>query len=384
MTILLVGLSTRAIAESASQGGYEFMTLDYFGDRDQRERVRNYSLLRDFQKPFSTCALLETSRSLKFDSVVYIANLENHPGTVQKLGARAELLGNPADILRQVRDWRQMRRICHEEGIPCAPTLFRGEERAAMLGGRWLLKAVRSGGGHSIHFWNGEPLDADHLLQRYIPGRSASAVFASNGKNSVVLGISEQLIGLSELGARRFMWCGNILPLPLKTAQWEALAAKVEAMAAHLTRRFGLQGVNGFDFIVAEEPHSSPCPVLVEVNPRFTASMELVERACGLNIFSVHLEALAGRLPAFSLAQHFQNRYFGKGIVFARRTLTIPDGIGGLASNRRDIPYPGDRIKAGHPVCTVLAEGNEPGSCLDGLLANAAAVRNEIGDEVEE
>ena len=37
--ILILGLSTRAIAESAVRGGYNVITLDYFGDRDQVEHV---------------------------------------------------------------------------------------------------------------------------------------------------------------------------------------------------------------------------------------------------------------------------------------------------------------------------------------------------------
>ena len=36
MKILIVGLSTRAIAESAVRGDHRIVTLDYFGDRDQR------------------------------------------------------------------------------------------------------------------------------------------------------------------------------------------------------------------------------------------------------------------------------------------------------------------------------------------------------------
>lgn len=384
MPLLVVGVSTRAIAESALKAGSEFVTLDYFGDRDQRERVENYSLQRDFGKPFSAEALLEASRELEFDSVAYIANLENHPEVVQELARRGELLGNPPDVLRHVRDWRQMRQACREEGIPCAVTLLAGEERDADSEFQWLSKAIRSGGGHSVHFWDGEPLGEERVLQRYITGRPASAAFAADGDNCVVLGLSEQLIGLMQLGARGFTWCGNLLPLPLPDEHRGAFVEEIEAMATQLTRRFGLRGVNGFDFIVTNEDGGCPRPCLVEVNPRYTASMELLERAYGLNIFSVHLEALSGRLPGFTLMLQPAGPYLGKGIVFARRNLTIPETMGGTECGRRDIPFSGDRIKAGHPVCTVLAEGDRRDSCLSKLLAGAISVRREIGDEVEE
>jgi len=384
MPVLIVGVSTRAIAESALQGGHEVVTLDYFGDRDQRELVENYSLLRDFKRAFSARALIEASRYLKFDSVAYIANLENYPETIQRLTRRGYLLGNSPDILHQVRDWRKLRQICREERIPCAITLLTGERNKAAPDFRWLLKPVRSGGGHGIHFWSGELLDGAHVLQRYIAGRSASVAFAADGKNSVVMGLSEQLIGLAELGVREFVWCGNLLPLRLGPSNRSAFLEIVKAMAARLTRRFGLRGVNGFDLVVADDADGCPRPFLVEVNPRYTASMELVERAYGLNVFSVHLEALAGTLPDFSLAQHNVGPYLGKGIVFARQALTVPKTMGGVECGRRDIPFPGDRIKAGHPVCTVFAEGDGRNSCLDKLLAGAKAVRREIGDVVEE
>ena len=88
MRILMVGVSTRAIAESAVRGGYQVFTVDYFGDRDQRELVENYSLLRDFNLGFSAYALLEASLRLEFSSVVDISNLENHPKVVAKLARK--------------------------------------------------------------------------------------------------------------------------------------------------------------------------------------------------------------------------------------------------------------------------------------------------------
>jgi len=384
MPVLIVGVSTRAIAESASRGGHDIITLDYFGDRDQKRLVENYSLLRDFKRPFSVRALVEASKHLKFDAVAYTGNLENYPESLQKLTGRGSLLGNQPDILHYVRDWRKLRQICREERIPCAITLLTGERRKAASEFRWLVKPVRSGGGHSIHFWTGELLDGAHVLQRYIAGQSASVAFAADGKNSVVMGISEQLIGLAELGAREFIWCGNILPLGLEPTNRSALLEIVETMAAQLTRRFGLRGVNGFDIVVMNEAGDCPRPFMVEVNPRYTASMELIERAYGLNVFSVHLEALAGTLPKFSLAQQNTGPYLGKGIVFARQALTVPETMGGVETGRRDIPYPGDRIEAGHPVCTVFAEGEGRDSCLNKLLAGARAVRREIGEEMEE
>lgn len=381
MVILVVGLSTRAIAESAVRGGHRVITLDYFGDRDQRALVENYSILRDFGLPFSTKALLQATRKLKYDSVVYVSNFENHPNMVSKLAQESVLLGNTEDVLRQVRDWRVLRGFCHEEDIPCPVTLLPGEEKKADPSVRWLRKPLLSGGGHGIRSWAGEPVDGTHVLQAYLEGRSVSIGFAADGQKSVIIGLTEQLIGTKELAVKEFMWCGNILPLKIDPSKKDALIEIIEKIAARLTHRFGLRGVNGVDFVLVDGPDGMPRPFLVEVNPRYTASMELVERRYGLNVFSVHLEAIAGRLPDFSLAEHFTGGYLGKGIVFARKTLVMPETAGWIECGRRDIPFPGDRIEAGRPVCTVLAEGKEREICLKNLLASVEAVRREIGDE---
>jgi len=385
--ILIAGLSTRAVAESAVRGGYGdcVVTLDYFGDRDQRALVENHALLRDFDLPFSAEGLLQASRGLDFDAVVYISNLENHADVVAALAQGQTLLGNSPETLTQVRDWDILRRACLEERIPFPTTLLPGEEgeAAAAPQTEWLRKPWRSGGGHGIGRWDGQPLATHHILQAYVAGRPASAAFVADGQRSVVIGLTEQLIGRGELGGRGFAWCGNILPLTSPSGGGNAILTAVEEMVARLTRRFHLRGANGIDLVIGETPEGKAVPYLIEVNPRYTASMELVERAYELNVFSLHLAALDGHLPDFDSRERIAGPYFGKGIVYARRSVTVPQSetASWTAQGRRDVPHPGETIEAGHPVCTVLAEGASRADCWQRLLTGAEAVRHDIGDE---
>jgi predicted ATP-grasp superfamily ATP-dependent carboligase len=384
--ILIVGFSTRAIAESAVKGGYDVMTLDYFGDRDQKELVENYSMRRDFDPStssgqalgFSAEALWAASRSLDFEAVVYISSLENYPHVMEKLAADHTLLGNDPATLRRVRDGGILRSFCQEEGVPFPATFLADEDLPGE--GRWLRKPVRSGGGHGISMWRGEPLDEHRLLQEYIEGTHASAAFVADGQNCVLLGITEQLIGCDKLGARGFAWCGNILPLALPPRGLDALLDAVEDMAAKLTRRFGLRGVNGFDFVLAMRG-GDLAPYLVEVNPRYTASMELMEWTYGLNVFDLHVRSCKGELPAFSLRENVHRPgFYGKAIIYAREDVVMPETAGWRAQGRRDIPFPGEKIEAHHPICTVLAQGESRDECWNRLLMAADAVRRELSD----
>ena len=410
---LIVGLSTRAIAESAVRGGYNVITLDYFGDRDQKELVQNYSLMRDFDLGFSAEALLTANRGLDFGAVVYISNLENHPDVVEKLAADHTLLGNDPTTLRRVRDWGTLRQVCRRQGIPVPVTLLPGEEEQADRGKRWLTKPVRSGGGHGIRSWRGGALGKGRILQEWVAGTACSAAFVADGRRCVLLGLMEQLIGRRELGARGFTWCGNILPLSLETspptlrpfgrAQGRSCSGQalggiegglgvttaVQEMLQKLTRAFGLRGVNGVDFVLGRDEAGRPGPYLVEVNPRYTGSMELMEWAYGLNTFDLHIRSFRGDLPLFSLPSPkvgggaggggvHRPGFYGKGIVYAREDVVMPETAGWRARGRRDVPFPGERITAGHPICTVLAEGETRDQCWRRLLAVAEAVWREV------
>lgn len=379
MSTLIVGLSTRAVAESAVRGGHPIVTLDYFGDRDQAALARNLSLMRDFRLPFSAGGLLRASRQVNCRQVLYISNLENHPDVVGELSRERCLLGNPPAVLRRVRDWGTLRAYCRRSGLSFPATVLAGEELDGDPVGPWLVKPVRSGGGHGIRSWRGEPLDGDHFLQRWLPGRPASAAFVADGRHAVVLGLTEQLIGRQELGARGMAWCGNILPLSLPAGQRGAVLLAVDSLVQQLASEFELRGLNGVDLVISDDLQVH----LLEVNPRYTASMELVEEAYGLNMFSLHLDAMAGRLPGWSLASRADTTWHGKGIVYARQDVTMPDTEAWRAGSRRDIPYTGDRVGAGRPICTVLAEGPDRESCWQDLIDRATSVRREVGDRLE-
>jgi predicted ATP-grasp superfamily ATP-dependent carboligase len=138
-------------------------------------------------------------------------------------------------------------------------------------------------------------------------------------------------------------------------------------MATAVTNAFEVRGLNGIDFIA-----EGGIPYPIEVNPRYAASMELMERCQALSIFEVHEQACRGALPKFEdLAGGVQ----GKAVVFARRNVVMRDTREWLEDTSvADIPQPGERILPGRPICTVFASGDDADSCYAGLVSRAAAV----------
>jgi predicted ATP-grasp superfamily ATP-dependent carboligase len=213
-------------------------------------------------------------------------------------------------------------------------------------------------------------------LQELIDGTSGSIVFVAAGGHAVPLGVSKQLVGEAAFGASGYRYCGNVLA-PDDDLDLAPVVEAACAMAQAVTEEFQLVGVNGIDFIA-----QGGMPYAIEVNPRWSSSMELVERGYGLSVFGVHAAACGrGQLPAFDLASVRRERpAYGKAIVFARDESSAGDTRAWLSDPTvRDVPHPGERIPREQPICTVFATAEDVGRCEAALASRAARVYDEIG-----
>jgi len=73
----------------------------------------------------------------------------------------------------------------------------------------------------------------------------------------------------------------------------------------------------------------------------------------------------------------------GKAVLFATEDVVIGDGVGWLERGVRDVPHPGERIAAGHPICTLVVVAATPQDVLDELEEQAARLRAELERRVE-
>jgi uncharacterized protein len=374
--ILIAGISARSAADSAAGAGFSVTAIDAFGDLDQHASVRSISLGRRFTP--RTAA--QAARGIGGDAAVYLSSFENHPAAIAALAAGRMLWGNGADIVRRVRNPRELAAALQRQGL-AAPDVRVRDAHPAKPGVEYLVKPLFSGGGHGIRPWDSrQPIPRGCYLQERLEGVSGSVVFVAAAGRAVPFGISRQLVGDAAFGASAFQYCGNIIAArdDPQFERGEALARAACALAQAAAGEFGLVGVNGIDFI---SRHG--VPAAVEVNPRWCASMELAERASGLSAFAAHAAACApGALPPFDLLEAPPVRpAIGKAVVFARRDVIVGntrawlderDEAGGRTI--RDIPHKGDAIPAGRPVCTVFATGADGAACYAALVRRAERV----------
>jgi predicted ATP-grasp superfamily ATP-dependent carboligase len=350
--LLIIGASARAAAASAARAGWQPFAVDQFADLDLQALAHVISCVEFPAGLPVACEPLPTMPWL------YVGGLENYPTIVEQLKAQRPLLGNASETLRQIREPKNLTAICAACEIPfpeMRPELSPTDDATA-----WLWKGIASSAGLQVYKAARHPVGQVGYFQRHQPGIPMSAAFVANGQRAELLGITQQLIGHNFHAPRAFQYAGNIAPLKIPPE----CEQRLRTLGDKLTAEFGLQGLWGFDFLLAGEAMFA-----LEVNPRYCASMELLERAFSLSMLAVHVAACTrGELP-----QHHQlksltaaPRMFGKLIVYAPHTgefaaETVSQFLQANAANPwptvADISPAGTQFPAGAPLVTVFAEG---------------------------
>lgn len=345
------------------------LTADGYGDRDLLEPVpgpvRHLTVA-----PFEPTAVAEHV-TMPYDAVAYTSNFENHPDALELLARGSTIMGNAPNVLRDVRHAERVQQVLEAAGLPTAPVYAAVRDATVRAHGRALLaKPRRSGGGAGIRPWRAaEPLLDGELLQEWVDGVPASLVFLADGRDAVLLGLTKQLVGDPAFGASGHRWCGNILGGAqgrVVPAQEDVLGSAAAAAQA-LARGFGLRGINGIDFIARNGE-----AVVIEVNPRWTAAVELVERSLGLSLFAAHAAAVEGSLLPLPSAG---DSVVGKAVVFAPHDCTAPATDSWLEDiTLADVPASGTAMPRGAPICTIFADAASGDACHMALVERAAAI----------
>ncbi len=254
---------------------------------------------------------------------------------------------------------------------------------------RWLRKPLASAGGQGIQSlwvmpstvasWRataaGQPIVAaeesrggrlkpgspTHVVQKFVPGSSRTACFIASGAQTRCLGVTRQLVGCPWAGAHDFQYVGSIGPLPLRTVAWKSW----ERLGHVVAEAFGLCGLFGVDAIVDREGI-----LPIEVNPRYPASLEVLEPGLRSPALRWHVAACSGdelNLERESI-RRAPSLCVGKAILYAKHDFSMPtalvDSVWPAAPQElwptiADIPRPGTVVSKGQPIWTLFASGSD-------------------------
>ncbi len=364
--LLIVGASGRAAAASARRAGFEPFVLDLFADADTERLATVWKLPFD-QYPHGFVELAKRVPPMPW---MYTGGLENYPDVVAAISQTRELWGNGPDVLKKVRDPFLLAEILCDSYPRAA--------RHPTENGAWLRKPLVGSAGSGIRFANAQDAAREtHYFQEWIDGEPRSAAFLSDGSREVFEAEFRQLIGTDWLHARPFQYAGNLGPLSQAGADRNSF--RLSDLADRLTRACGLRGLWGFDFV-----STASGPKLIEVNPRFPASIELAMWSRGVLSLWTHREVFRepnalGKRKYWTIWPYL----VGKAIYYAPHRIVFPasgpwdDSLARCTDVWRrpdyaDLPHAGDIIEAEQPVLTIFAEATGVEDCEAKLKSQAA------------
>ena len=384
--VAVVGASARAAAFSLLRAGCQVVAADLFADADLERacpvtRVENYP--EDFFLWLS---------ATKCEGWLYTGALENYSELIDRMSQVRPLWGNAGVVLRQVRDPLVLQDTLTAAGLSFPETHH--SDDFAPSDGKWLHKTGTGGGGSGVSRAESKTIPQfrsmgprpvrkiDRLTgrgpmlrrisnrrtplnqgfwQRHVTGTPGSGVFLADGRTCELVAVTRQLVGEPWTGAAEFQYCGTLAPWALPTKA----VVELEAAGRILTNEFDLRGLFGIDFIVDEQR-----VWVIEVNPRVTAAVEVVELLTSRNLLAEHLSKCGSEVlskqPTAPVVSAHPVQVRGKAILFAQRSITISAALSEQLLNEArgrensvlaDVPQAGTVISTGEPILSLLAEG---------------------------
>lgn len=350
----LIGASCRAMAASLVRGGFSVTAADMFADYDLAQ-IGEVRALSNY--PWSARHWLRDS---DVDAWCYTGGIENYPRLIERMAKEKRLLGNSPQTLRNVRNPFWLADLAKQQGFEFPETCRVHDPDYDPVhptpSDKWLLKPYRSAGGLNIDLVSSLPESAHRFyLQRKLPGVPKSAVILSTLKGYQIVGVNRLHVG-PEYGA----------PLPYLFAGAVSLCSPatntLDSMVRAIHEEAGMIGLWGIDFLQAD------CPILLEVNPRWTATIALHERMRENPLMPCHVQACLRE--EVELGARFANWSSGLRIVYASKRFEFSERIfrrirdafslteESYLANQRigDIPMPGTTIDVGSPVCTLYVD----------------------------
>jgi len=356
--VLLIGASVRAGAQALARDGWQVIAADAFGDRDTHSAAYRTHLV----DPYPT-GLDRIARRYPRVPWCYLGALENRPGWLTTWARHAPLWGISGQVVRSLRDPWILQAVLREVGFAC-PDLQRrkGTVNPLATNCQWLRKPRNSGGGRGID-WESVTRGAARqpvYWQAFVTGIPRSGVFLASRTDCRLLGVTGALAEIDPTSHghhQPFHYTGSWGPAPLTESEQEGW----ERLGQWLTHVYQLRGVFGVDAVM-----SGVDLMVLEVNPRLTASAEVLERTSNVSVMRLHVEQFSSGPSDLAASENPRaGRLAAKQVLYApscrRVTSTFVQWCEQSSHHPMswpllaDIPSVGTNIRQGSPLLTAFS-----------------------------
>lgn len=362
--VVVIAVSGRALAQSAARSARQVVTIDAFGDADTRavgpvfEAGLRRGIGLDGRRLWTA---LRQATDGHDGLLVTGSGFERHPSWLDRVATFGRLRANPSRIVAGLKDPAVAFEILGALGWTTPVTA------ASMPSARagWLQKRIGGAGGIHVRPASGARPAANAYYQREHPGTPMSATFLADGERAHVLGLNTLLT--HAIGPAPYCYAGAISGATLPEDVSTALQQRLD----RLVRVTALRGLNGIDFLWDERE-----VVVLEVNPRPTASFELYDADVDGGLVWWHMRSFTERLdgPPPPAAVPMSR---GLQVVYADRTVVIPESPE-WPDWAHDLPCSRSVVRAGAPALSVSATGPTPAAVRQALDGRAILMRQQL------
>jgi predicted ATP-grasp superfamily ATP-dependent carboligase len=392
----VIGFNARPLACSVRKAGGLPYVSDYWGDSDldacSEEWIAVLSPVPGSRQRGSLEAPVHISLSENFDhsfgekELDYIligSGFDDHTDSLLKIDEKYGITGSSIELMNKARNKEKLAKLADSLELwypkyEIVGNLSGAREAVNQIGLPCVIRPITSGGGAGIRKLHGyEELEkfyktleeSDRLgprvIQEYVSGVDVSASVLGTGKDSFTLSTQDQLIGLPEAGRLSdFVYCGNKIPSSIDRGIEEELRFVSEIICTELK----LVGSVGIDYVVGNNGKIW----LLEINPRFQGSLEMLEYASSISVSELHLMACDGILP--DKMPTYQPTT--KMIVYANQDGIVPD-LSKWASTVDRSPTSVE-VHKGDPICSIIETGKDSNTVFSRVESISAQILDEI------
>ena len=266
--LLLIGIDTRSMLNSALKLDYEIFSTSYFSTSDTPQ-IKNQKIILNesedkscgiFEDQFNSKTILEISRDY-IDEVDYIIPISGiSPSDFSKkdkkkiLGTvNVENIENKYEFYKEIEDEFLTPLTFSVSDIGEALEINKNYEDI-----QFILKPLQGSGGYDINLLDNDSNiqlnDGEFILQEYVDGISLSSSLLAT-KNDAKTIINTRLLTEHDFGRDSFIYIGNILPLTSSSIMADVndtdkINETMNETSQKLAHKFNLRGSNGVDYIL--------------------------------------------------------------------------------------------------------------------------------------
>ena len=359
--LLLIGIDTRSMLNSALKLDYEIYSSSYFSTSDTPTIKNQKIILKEeenescgiFEDEFNNANILEISRDY-IDEVDHIIPISGVSPSDFSRKDRKKILGN-RDVTNIENKFKFYKKIKDEFLTPKTFYISDMDEAYEIDKNypdiQFILKPLQGSGGYDINLLDNargiELNDKKFIMQEYVTGINlSSSVLAT--KNDAKTITNSRLLTINDFeNNNSFIYVGNIMPLTNESIMSHAhdidkINEEMKITSENLAKKFNLVGSNGVDYILNENGL-----YVIEINPRIQGTFECVEKSFGINMLDAHIKACHGEIIEIPDAKY----YSYKKIIYSPTRMKY-EKIN--LDNIYDLPHIGSITEKSEPLLTII------------------------------